>query len=448
MRVDALGLYAYLGVEPACTKSELSKAYKSLCFHLHPDKTENMSTDDFQLLQQIWRVLGDEDFRRDYDETGRALDLVEHVGPAPNLTLIQAKVQQIRKKKRDAEASERQQKEMQKRREAEEEAKRRRHQEQEEQQRRAEEQQHRQHRNASCDADHTNEKPDTNPKASDPKSVNGGLGQGAVPSEIPPEIATEVPPKTPPEVPPEVPSGVPPEVPPDVPPESSVDNDARTAPSFSCRHDRHDDDDVVRERGSSVDSQDAETSTRASTAAAVVKLTFADLVLGCTKYLDQLAVRVPPNSRNGDTLICSDGKTRVRLRRSDPKNATWKRYGLNLITTVKVPFEKVLYGGDVLLQHLDGRNLRVVMPSRSMVRSCIRLNLPFVVLKEGVKSGSSDVGNLIVQCTYDLPSEPWFERWEATGCKQPPQEEIPASLTWTEVAAVPVQPFAAHTTKP
>ncbi len=72
---DGLGgksLYEILNVEKTASASEIKRAYHKAALRLHPDK--NPSADaaaKFQTLQKVYGVLGDEEKRKVYDETGR-----------------------------------------------------------------------------------------------------------------------------------------------------------------------------------------------------------------------------------------------------------------------------------------------------------------------------------------------------------------------------------------
>ena len=75
---DGLGgksLYEILNVEKTASASEIKRAYHKAALRLHPDK--NPSADaaaKFQTLQKVYGVLGDEEKRKVYDETGRTED--------------------------------------------------------------------------------------------------------------------------------------------------------------------------------------------------------------------------------------------------------------------------------------------------------------------------------------------------------------------------------------
>ncbi|CAA0839086.1 Chaperone DnaJ-domain superfamily protein [Striga hermonthica] len=69
-------LYEILGVEKTASQAEIKKAYHKLALRLHPDKNPNdeEAKEKFQLLQKVISVLGDEEKRAVYDQTGCADD--------------------------------------------------------------------------------------------------------------------------------------------------------------------------------------------------------------------------------------------------------------------------------------------------------------------------------------------------------------------------------------
>lgn len=72
MAGDKKELYEALGVEKTASHAEIKRAYRLMALKLHPDK--NASDPDagkkFQALQDVYAILGDEDKRKTYDETG------------------------------------------------------------------------------------------------------------------------------------------------------------------------------------------------------------------------------------------------------------------------------------------------------------------------------------------------------------------------------------------
>ncbi|KAE8702540.1 Chaperone protein dnaJ 6 [Hibiscus syriacus] len=65
-------LYEILGVEKTASQQEIKKAYYKLALRLHPDKNpgDEEAKEKFQLLQKVISILGDEEKRAVYDQTG------------------------------------------------------------------------------------------------------------------------------------------------------------------------------------------------------------------------------------------------------------------------------------------------------------------------------------------------------------------------------------------
>ncbi|CAH9068619.1 unnamed protein product [Cuscuta epithymum] len=65
-------LYEILGVEKSASQQEIKKAYHRLALRLHPDKNPDNeeAKEKFQELQKVMSILGDEEKRAVYDETG------------------------------------------------------------------------------------------------------------------------------------------------------------------------------------------------------------------------------------------------------------------------------------------------------------------------------------------------------------------------------------------
>ncbi|KAL5989440.1 Chaperone protein dnaJ 6 [Asimina triloba] len=67
-----------IGVERTATQQEIKKAYYKLALLLHPDKNpgDEEVKEKFQLLQKVISILGDEEKRAFYDQTGCVEDAV------------------------------------------------------------------------------------------------------------------------------------------------------------------------------------------------------------------------------------------------------------------------------------------------------------------------------------------------------------------------------------
>ncbi|KAK4378032.1 hypothetical protein RND71_004328 [Anisodus tanguticus] len=65
-------LYEILGVETTASQQEIKKAYYKLALRLHPDKNpdDEEAKEKFQQLQKVISILGDEEKRALYDQTG------------------------------------------------------------------------------------------------------------------------------------------------------------------------------------------------------------------------------------------------------------------------------------------------------------------------------------------------------------------------------------------
>ncbi|KAI3507591.1 hypothetical protein L1887_22579 [Cichorium endivia] len=68
----SLSLYEILGVERTASQQEIKKAYHKLALRLHPDKNpgDEDAKEKFQQLQKVVSILGDDEKRTLYDQTG------------------------------------------------------------------------------------------------------------------------------------------------------------------------------------------------------------------------------------------------------------------------------------------------------------------------------------------------------------------------------------------
>ncbi|CAN7050421.1 unnamed protein product [Brassica oleracea var. botrytis] len=71
-RCSEKNLYEVLGVGETATQQEIKKAYHKLALRLHPDKNKDdeEAKEKFQQLQKVISILGDEEKRAVYDQTG------------------------------------------------------------------------------------------------------------------------------------------------------------------------------------------------------------------------------------------------------------------------------------------------------------------------------------------------------------------------------------------
>ncbi|KAF1999121.1 heat shock protein DnaJ domain protein, partial [Amniculicola lignicola CBS 123094] len=66
--------YKVLGVSRSATHEEMKKAHRKLCMMYHPDKAKDRNRDEatkmMAEINRAWDVLGDEEARKVYDESG------------------------------------------------------------------------------------------------------------------------------------------------------------------------------------------------------------------------------------------------------------------------------------------------------------------------------------------------------------------------------------------
>ncbi|XP_058740420.1 chaperone protein dnaJ 6-like [Vicia villosa] len=79
-------LYQVLGLEKTASQQEIKKAYYKLALRLHPDKNpdDEEAKEKFQQLQKVISILGDEEKRALYDQTG-CIDDDDLAGNVQNL---------------------------------------------------------------------------------------------------------------------------------------------------------------------------------------------------------------------------------------------------------------------------------------------------------------------------------------------------------------------------
>ncbi len=64
-----MNLYEALGLDKEATSEQIKEAYKRAAQSAHPDK-EGGDTEKFQLIATAYKILSNEDKKKQYDETG------------------------------------------------------------------------------------------------------------------------------------------------------------------------------------------------------------------------------------------------------------------------------------------------------------------------------------------------------------------------------------------
>lgn len=57
-------------ISPTASQEEIRKSYKKLSLRLHPDKNRLGNKEEFQMMLYAYKILGNEELRRIYDEQG------------------------------------------------------------------------------------------------------------------------------------------------------------------------------------------------------------------------------------------------------------------------------------------------------------------------------------------------------------------------------------------
>lgn len=73
---DTKNYYAILNCSPDSSLDDLKKSYHKLALRYHPDKNDvHHSPELFQSIEEAWRVLGNEESKKDYDAQLKQLNL-------------------------------------------------------------------------------------------------------------------------------------------------------------------------------------------------------------------------------------------------------------------------------------------------------------------------------------------------------------------------------------
>lgn len=66
-KISSLDLYEILDLEKDCSVSKIKKSYKKLVLRFHPDKSNENTEEEFELVNLAYTVLKDEKLRKSYD---------------------------------------------------------------------------------------------------------------------------------------------------------------------------------------------------------------------------------------------------------------------------------------------------------------------------------------------------------------------------------------------
>ena len=90
------------------------------------------------------------------------------------------------------------------------------------------------------------------------------------------------------------------------------------------------------------------------------------------------------------------------------RHPSFERSGIDLLTTVKITLSEALFGFDrILVQHLDGRGIKVASPPGKVIK-----HEEVIILRgEGMPTHKNpDVrGSLFVALEIEMPSEQWLQ---------------------------------------
>lgn len=63
-------LYETLQISPGSDLAQIKRAYKKLSLKSHPDKNKGGDTEEFRKIAHAYKILGNEELRKVYDEQG------------------------------------------------------------------------------------------------------------------------------------------------------------------------------------------------------------------------------------------------------------------------------------------------------------------------------------------------------------------------------------------